>query len=1163
MALGKNRVIILVLIIATFLVGVWFRDRNIMGMAESGLPFYNFQLAYDANKSTWNNYALGFPTNISIAAMPTYWLMAQMQNLGIPGFLLQASFFWLVLVISGISIYYLTKTLFPILDSKILILSVLFYWFNPFSMINVWNRFLNNFLVFYMFLPVVLLFLVKGLKDRKYFYAILIGLISAIFSYALTSIAFNFLIWLVIFYITVFFIFINNKFKDRLFVIGFFLLTFSFFCLVNLWWISQIFSYVNTGSYSTVTQTSFSSNTNQTIFATLSHRLGNITDIIRLQHATFLSEESNIKWIELYTSPLISGFSFLLPLVIFLPLVIAKKNIFILLMSGLMIVSIFLSKGSNSPFGEILNFAFQKAAFLQAFRNAFEKFGFILPLAGAPLFAFGIFILKEKFKRYGKYIYSGSILWVIMIFGLPFWTGLIFTNNEFPASLPQTGYQVKVPQYYKDASIWLSKQADSFHLLVFPIGGEGITYNWEKGYAGVELSNQLLPKTSVSFQTNVPFYENISKDLEKSFINGADFTKVANALNAKYIVSRNDIDWRARTMRDPQNIFNELKIKKDQFKLVKNFGALTFWENLKWQDKQIYSASEIVVVSPQATVLDYELLGGEIVILDDDAQLKDMRSNKYLLHPTNRFSLGSNLRRFSLSGQDIFPHVKYSPGSKMYNPILLKERFELKTTPNIADKVRLGIQLLGKRLVEAKTDVQTNNDNNVLIALREYEKILTEISSLFPEYANYYKGDFNKQFVKQEDYYSIFFEHKKILKELINSFSSKIQTVEGIKNIQKTIDSVLINAYIQPAFGFLEDQNFPVKNRIVYKFDVKDPGDYELFWGGEVLDKYYKNNSEEKIALQIDNKIVSLRPVITNSGPRSFGKIYFSKGVHEISLNADEGINLIDTPPEIKMEVKHGEERRTFPIKNYDPYASYTLSFDYYIKLGSGLKIELEANNSKIFEGKIEPDYSKFLGPDNYDFGEKHLATLFKVNKNADSVKLILKTEPWNDCESIFFTKDKKQCDNLTFRYPYDRTTEVLIKNISVTRNLVDEPVLIKLGASVAAGSPDISISKINNTKYLVKVENAKDSYILILSELFDPGWKLFTEGGKEFMGRHLLANAYANGWEVDKKGNYQLIIEFTPQRLLNLTSMISLLAFIFGFLILILKLQRKNSKND
>lgn len=1155
--------LVLILLIPLLLVMVWFKDGNILAVGESGIPFYNFQIAYESNKNAWAHYALGYPTNISVSAKPMYWLLAQLQNHGIPGFLLQASFFWVVLVVSGLSIYYLTKNLFPSLNNQFIFLAVLFYWFNPFSMVNVWNRFLNNFFVFYLLLPLSLLFFIKGLQTRHLLYALMIGLSSTVFAYALSSAAFIILLWLVLVYTAVFYIFVYNDFRSRLFVIKFLSLSLFFWFLTNLWWVSQTFSYIYSSSFSTVRQTSFSPENNRLIFSILSQKLGNLIYILKLQHASFFGPDS-MQWVKLYTFPPVAFLSFAFSLIIFTPLFSRNKKNSVLLLSGLFILGTLLSMGNNPPFGQLFNLAFEKFGFLQVFRNSFEKFGFLLPLAAAPLFAYGMHLLNGKiFEKWRKYTYYVIIAWLMGILGLPYWTGLVFTAEEYPANIPSIGYQVKVPNDYQQASKWLNSKTGNFRLLAFPLGDEGITYNWEKGYAGVELSNQLLPITSVSFQTNIPFYNDISGGLEEHFLKKESSLEVMNILNAKYIMLRNDINWRIREIRDPQSIFNRLKEKGGQFKMIEVFGRLAFWENTKWIDRRVYLSDYAIAVSPQPKISDSQFfLSDNDVLIGRALSLNDIKVNQEVVHPIARLSLGDSLTQSTEGGQDIFPHVKFPPSSSFYRLILLKEKMDLGSITNISKKLDFIIMLLGKRLVEAKLESGQNNTSGVLIAIQGYKSLLDEITSIFAEYRLSHTN-YNKQVIKQERLYGIFAKHEVVLSELISHFPENEIIVEQLKDTQRLLDSKLSAENIQPIFGFREEDGFTVRKRIAYRFKIITSGEYELFWGDEYLDKYYKKNGDDRIILQVDSKIVPAKRMPGRLGLQTLGKMYFDSGIHEISLNTPNEVNLVKAEDEFTLTVQHGEVSRAFPINNYDPYAEYTVAFDYWIKKGLGVGVLAEENNAKIKLGKIEYGFADNLGSDNYYYGEKHFISSFKLNNKADTARLILKVNPWNDCETIFYTRNKNRCKDESFREPYDRTTEVIIRNLSVTRDLIDEPILVKSNLEKISSTPKADFEKIGNMQYIINITDAKEPYILILSELFDPGWKILTTSGNEVQADHFIVNVYANGWKIDKLGDYQIIIKYAPQDLLFSTEIISQVAFLSGSLIVIWKLRRRYVKDN
>ena len=161
---------------------------------------------------------------------------------------------------------------------------------------------------------------------------------------------------------------------------------------------------------------------------------------------------------------------------------------------------------------------------------------------------------------------------------------------------------------------------------------------------------------------------------------------------------------------------------------------------------------------------------------------------------------------------------------------------------------------------------------------------------------------------------------------------------------------------------------------------------------------------------------------------------------------------------------------------------------------------------------------------------------------------------------------------------------------------------------------PTIIFEKINPTKYRIIVKNAKDPYVLVFTENYSEYWKLYSNinnsklnknGYNEevisyFNGevkectsrttfleidtfetwfkksiledRHLVANGYANSWYIESsnvggKENYELIIEFWPQKFYFLAIIISgvTLISIIGYLLYsrkkLIKIKGKKSK--
>lgn len=549
------------LLIIPIILGIfWFRHGNIMGTGESGLPFYDLKRLFEIVSHAWATPLLGGSIGIQVAAVPTDWLLSQLQSLGIPPFVIQASFFTFLFIVAGFAVHLLTQELFPNLKKKYTLLAVWFYWFNPISLVSAWNRFLYNYMAFWALLPLSLWLFLKGLKSRDYRFAFFAALSTVIFSYALTAIAFNVLIIFTFIYTFLFFFF---KGLDKGFCVKYFLTFLVSFVLFNFWWIGQLFSFISSSSYSGSVSKYFTSADNLSTLQALSERLGSLSYVFAFLHYDFFA--SGPPWAQLFVSPPLLFLNLLVMASILWVIFKFRKLKEVVFLGLLLTVVIFLMKGVNPPFGEIFRFIFLKYPPLQVFRNPFEKFSFLLPLAAAPLFGLAIESLMHLVKvRILKFFVWIFVLGIMGFWAYPFWTGLAFTGDE-----------IRVPDYYKEANNWLKSQGDNFRFVSLPLGGEGITYTWDKSYSGVELSSTLFDTPNISFNTSLPYFSEIASNLTKYELDKR-ILKYLPFINGKYIVWRDDVDFKGRKMANPSVVKDRL----DQ--LVKD-GLI----NLKYNGKNL------------------------------------------------------------------------------------------------------------------------------------------------------------------------------------------------------------------------------------------------------------------------------------------------------------------------------------------------------------------------------------------------------------------------------------------------------------------------------------------------------------------------------------------------------------------------------------------------
>lgn len=601
MAQVKNY--LLICLAAFILVFIWFKDGYMMSYAESAFSFYNLERYFSLTSNAWTEYpGLGSVSLVTTASKPTYLVLSKIQQAGISGLLIQAGVFWFLLISSGIGIVLLTKELFEKIPNRYLILGVFFYWFNPLSLVNVWNRFLLNYMFFFGALPIFVFLFIKGLRTKNYQWSLVQTLAFGVYSFSFSYLAFPPLLWITFTLLTI--LFLIYEYRSSLFFMKYFFLTLILFVLANSWWISQLIALDRTLGFGQGFSQVFNSQANVGTLDALSKSLGNFTDILRLSNSSFTQAYQSFSD---SFSPLVQIFEYCFMAIIMITIIKKRKDLFFLLFAGLLLLIIFLSKGSNPPFGEIYRAFFVRFSALQILRNPLEKFSFLLAIFFTPLFIYSLYyISKEHFIRYKNTIFFVFLSFIIIIWGYPFYTGLVFTSNEPPANNPSNGYKIKVPDYYLAADQWLSSRGNNFRYIGLPFQGEGITYRWEKGYSGVELSSALFSTPGILFNTSTPYFFQLVPEIEKFLYDNEEFYKMANILNARYIFVRDDIDFKSRKMKNPKEIkerLNEL-VQKNQLRQQTSFGSLTFWENLKWNDFSFYPATNLVNSSSSFSISD-------------------------------------------------------------------------------------------------------------------------------------------------------------------------------------------------------------------------------------------------------------------------------------------------------------------------------------------------------------------------------------------------------------------------------------------------------------------------------------------------------------------------------------------------------------------------------
>jgi hypothetical protein len=1071
------------------------------GSGEVGLPFYNTTWYLSYISHTWSMGAIGLPTSVSLASFPLFAFFALLQKVGFPGFIIQTGFFLLILFIAGVSMYLFILELYP--KSKTVgLLGALFYILNIFVVFNVWFRFQYTFMFFSSLIPVALFIFYKGIKNKKITSILIFNFVLLIFGMVFAAFTLLELFWIVLgAYLLFYSVTIRKNKKSMLFAWFFYVSTIIVWLLFNSWWILQFIQTTSGSAY--VSTQAYSASGDIDTLNVLSANLGNLSYVFRMLHEGFVLNLKYI-WGGIYLSKVFIILEYIVPFLAFSPLLLKKKPRFIYFFLSFSLIIIFLMKGSAPPFGEVFLYFFSHIRLLEAFRNPFEKFGLVLPFAYAPLIGFslftiGIYIKNKKNNITSQVVLNGLsiILFVVLVF--PMWTGWVFSSSSVLTKNVSSSYSVKVPDYYSAAREWLDDNTSSTRAIALPVSGEGITYKWKYGYSGVEISNGLFNTPFLSFCTGVQYLCPIVNNIGPLLINyPADFWKVLGPLNTRYVMVRKDVDIQTRDLQDPSLLENKLTTVPN-IRMDKTFGKLTFFSlDHSIKVAEIFPTSNGIYLNSgddtfiSATPLaDYQ--SGDIYFTDPNKENKTLPHSKQIILEAEPIQV----QQIQVNRENALyelPYVKYLPGDKLYPFIRLKEWSQ----NQLAGNNQQGYEwtLFDKRLVEEYQLVQKHD-------YKRAEQHFSEYSNTLSQYSN------NLSFLNSQIYEEDLLRQKYILEEMITDLKNKQQSTSKYESSLALLNNILIKLNVITLYP-VDQQNYDS-----YIINVPQTGDYKIQLDTRRYNDFFTTAIQ---SVRIDGKEQSVQ-IKSFSNYTTLLTLNLAKGKHQIDIHKPITQNLA-LHKNFTITTTSGAKTVEIPLKPFDPYHSYSLTFQYKLDYGNPPQTyiqEIKTNGNKDvihFMSGFSLEKNKWL-----TFSDSFIPSqLAKSNSAMINV--------WG-----------KTCKNLKTQpcqHYINRPTKVEIKNVSIGRKDMGNLYLVSNKALPNPSPPAITFHKINSSRYMVSIKNASSPFFLNFLESFHPLWKAYyLVGNKRIQisdDNHILINSYANSWYIDKNGNYQMEIEFLPE---------------------------------
>ncbi len=1053
---------IILVVVITVLVSIWFKSGLVLGTGESGLPFYNSSQLASRNRFAWADVIIGSPTNQP--GWPFLAFISAGLALHLPPFLIQALFYWLILAIGVLSVAHLSRALSS--GRLAAFLAGGFYLLNLFTLVSVINRMLYPFLFLYAWLPLSFVILVSAFKTRRLRLAFWLSLISIPFSLAFASFPFLELWWGIVFVWCVYQSIIDSQNKS--FSLKFFLLLLISWILIHLWWLEPLF--ISTFSTSYAASEVITAFGNIQAFAALSRLVGGMSYVFSLIDRSFFSS-TTAAWGKFYLHPIIQLIA-LIPAIIALSYPIHKKKSslgwFLFLF---FLTTAFFAKGSMPPLGEISTWLVSHFRPLEVFRNAFEKTGFFIILCISLLFG-------HLLASFSKKIIVTVVFLIFGVLAFPLWTGQVIDGD-----------QVVQPGYYNQANDWFKSQPGQFRIVALPLTGEGATYSWPYRFSGVELSSEQFSLPIISMTTAVPFLDNITRTLESSLANKPFiFPALLTKLNASSLLVRRDLQYQSRQIMDPQTATQKVKS-------LPNFNQAAVFSNLEIYSLAspsalpwIYVSTDLTYSYPLSSFSDYLFLPNTAsTTLLEPSEITTPLKGNILIKPQRDFILPASPSLSKDQAFQMLPVIRYLPSHPFFPLILFKEKLErLTAVQDTESLLRFDLNILGKRLVEISA-LARQNDPQLLRAILRYKNLLSSL------------------ILSQDSSARL----KSVsLSTLVNTFSAHetiLKDTSSLAPLHEELRQTLARAGLASLYPQVSG---PAR---IIRFDIPREGAYELHIEPEDLSGPF--------SYQLDGQVSDL------SG--------LAVGEHEIAINLPQVKDLTFLIGEHTFFTPGSQ---SYPLIPFRPDSRYILEMDYLIRRGNGLEIRFVQDIDYASDSKNRSYQRQRINKDGYNHSWQHFTFEFQTSVGASTGYLEFSVPPYNFCpQSKYPVFDR--CLNSQYSQRFNKPGEISITNLHIYRAFTNPVYLYQKSQISPPAPPRVNFAKTNPTQYKVKISSATTPFVLVLSQLKDQGWKISPPFPD------LLANGFANAWYIDRKGDFDVTLDYLPQKYLQISRITSLVS--------------------
>ncbi len=1121
----KNKKTILFEILFLFLLSLvpllWFDSGKVVVGLDSGYAIDHLQYFLQRSFTWFAPHNFGVDMSIEIGAVIFSLIPALVTLIGLPDFQVQKVVFVFWFFILSLSMYCLTSYVFPKRDQwGIRILGVILYIFNL-HIYSFWLQGEQAIFASYALLPLILLVLFRFVDEKTTLlkYAIYLNIVYFLFSsggirgvslVGSTLACFSF--------VFLYFFIVNLKHSRLAFVKRFsslLLVSLIIFIFVNMYF---LLPFLASFAMQYGNQVNIAGGVGGAVEWARSISIH--TSLINIFRLTGDNNwyDKNFLWSYSYlTNWGLISISFIFPILAYTSVLLVKvkkEKVLIYFFALLSLLAIFLSAGTHSPLGGLYVFLMEKVPGFATFRSPYYKFMPLVYLSYAFLISASVYYLIEKYNKNKK-----NLIYSLVILGVLFYNYPFFTKSNFVFDFPFRS-MMKVPDYVKELP--KDEKIDpKYRTLVVPPSSyfanlQAFKWGYWAGYPIYSLvsDKQFITNDAFGFQKN-------EDDVINAFYSALrneqfdQFKILSNKTATKYILVTRDFayDYDKSITENPE-IYNQILNKNDKiFKKVLTKGE---WDLYEIND----TSPEIIrVIDSLASISEKtDLANASSAITTDFVSEKDI-SNVRL--PINgRFTsincLSCDVLDQGLSSDIFVPRIM--PKSFFYPYKIKREKNNLSKINDKEEKLNYLLGLSLKRVNEIQTiDVKSDSYDEWINSVNLWKSNWNEINKIYLEN---YNNEQNLVILKRiSDYADL---EANIINSKLDLTNIEPENKLGNSILESLSQINSINKSTQQVLNF-------AKWKGKYVYDVSEVNQ-KIYINKTTLQKKSDGEVLYPISYEINGETIEYSP------EDKFIKIP-EKNDGKLILNFNLP-NLFADVKNINYIVK-GESRKCLSsrVPEYSGYKKYFITADlikdkegevYIIRKFSTLKNQSISN---VNDKSLTSSTATYKYPSPKSNG---ISIKFSGNLKDESVDILFCSNQDNIPEEVF---DK------------------------IVVNEISKPSLYEyeIGNANANSLPKITYEKINPTKYSVKINDAKQPFVLNFSERFSTIWGLKVNGEKN--NTHIMLNGFSNGWYIDKKGSYEIIIYFNNQKLFKVGLIISLITFLIISAYLIWDFLKKNDR--